>query len=274
MWGLLEPVHGLVYSPPKVPGLEEIGVRGFWRGYFASRVAPLGNVGAPAVVASFFSFAPGIVSRAIPEVWQRATPEQVLVARQRGASETLRALIQTPDDETLHLLAEAVAAADHSGRVLAAANAALPTPDDPLARLWQATTVLREHRGDGHVAALVAAGISGCESLVLRCGLDLSREILQPARGWTDDEWTNTAVGLVERGLLDAAGRATAAGEALFRDVEDVTDRCAAGPWRALGQRGTVRLAESLAPMAVVCRAASALPDLLGLPAAGPVAAG
>jgi hypothetical protein len=78
---------------------------------------------------------------------------------------------------------------DCAGRVLAAANAALPAPDDALARLWQAATVLREHRGDGHFAALVTAGIDGCEALVLRCALDLRREDVQPARGWTDEQW-------------------------------------------------------------------------------------
>jgi hypothetical protein len=268
MWGLFEPVHGIMYSPAVRPTLEEAGLRGFWRGYFACRAAPLGPVGPAPVVASFFSFAPSIVARALPDVWQRAAPEQALVARQRAAVEALRTMV-TPSGEAGVLLAEAAAAAEHSGRVLAAANAALPAPDDPPARLWQAATTLREHRGDGHIAALVAAGVSGCESLVLRSGLDLSREILQPARGWTDEQWQATAAGLADRGLIDDTGRATPAGAALVQDVEDVTDRCAAGPWRALGERATDRLVELLTPLAAACLTVSPLPNLLGLPAVG-----
>jgi hypothetical protein len=269
MWAHFEPVHGVVYSVAGRSALEAIGLRGFWRGYFAARAAPLGAVGPAPVEASFFSFAPGMITRAFPDVWQLATPDQVLAARQRGAAEALRALVKPPDDETVDLLSAAAAATEHSGRVLSAANAALPAPDEPVARLWQAATLLREHRGDGHVAALVAAGLSGREALVLRAGLDLSRDILQPARGWTDEQWQATAAGLAERGWLDVSGRATAAGAEVFRDVEDVTDRCAAGPWRALGERASDRLAGSLAPLAVACRGLSSLPDLLGLPRVG-----
>ncbi|WP_203920140.1 SCO6745 family protein [Rugosimonospora africana] len=265
MWGLFEPVHAIIYAPSARPMLEEAGLRGFWRGYFACRCAPLGAVGPGPVLASFFGFAPSVVNRALPDVWQRITPERTLTVRERAAAEALRTM-GAPPDEAGVLLGEAAAAAEHSGRVLSGANAALPVPDEPVARLWHAATVLREHRGDGHFAALVVAGVSGIESLVLRSGLDLSRDILQPARGWTDEQWQAAAAGLVERGLLDEAGRATAAGVELYRDVEDVTDRCATGPWRALGTQATDRLAEMLAPLASACLAVSPVPNLLGLP--------
>jgi len=121
---------------------------------------------------------------------------------------------------------------DCAGRVLAAPNALLPVPAEPLARLWHAATVLREHRGDGHVAALVAAGIDGCEALVLRAGMDLSREMLQPIRGWADADWEQAAARLAGRGWLGADGRVTAAGAAAHRAVEDATDLAAA---RAVG---------------------------------------
>ncbi|GAA5188525.1 hypothetical protein GCM10023322_39410 [Rugosimonospora acidiphila] len=275
MWTVFEPVHGVIYSGAAKPALEEAGLRGFWRGYFAARSSPMGAVGPAPVVAAFFSFAPSVVFRALPDIWQRATPERALVARQRAALDALRATAGLTDETigplagAVDLLVEAAAAAEHSGRVLGAANAALPTPDEPVARLWHAATVLREHRGDGHVAALVAAGISGLEALILRAGLDLSREVLQAARGWTDEQWQAAADGLVERGLLDAGGRTTAAGAQLYREAEDVTDRRAEGPWRALGARAAERLVESLATVAAACRADSPLPNLLGLPPVG-----
>jgi hypothetical protein len=269
MWALFEPVHAVVYSTAGRSALEEVGLRGFWRGYFAGRAAPLGAVGPVPVEASFFTFAPAMLARAFPDVWQRATPEQASAARQRGAAEALRTAVKPPDDETIDLLVEAAGAAECSGRLLAMANAALPAPDEPLARFWQAATLLREHRGDGHVAALVTAGVSGREALVLRAGLDLSREVLQPARGWDDEQWQATGSALVERGWLDAEGRATPAGTAIYREVEDITDRCATGPWRALGDRATEHLAASLVPLAVACRALFTLPDMLGLPQVG-----
>jgi hypothetical protein len=274
MWALFEPVHGVVYTPASRTSFEEAGLRGFWRAYFATRTAPLGPVGPAPVVASFFTFAPGMVARALPAVWQLAGPERALELRRRGALAALRACAAQPAGEAATLLVAAASAAEHSGRVLGSANAALPEPDEPLARLWQAATVLREHRGDGHVAALVTAGVTGIEALVLRAGLDLSREPLQQGRGWTDEQWQAAAQRLVERGWLDAEGRVTGAGRELYREVEEVTDRCAAGPWRALGERQTDRLAEMLAPMAAECRAAWPLPDMLGLPAIGQTVTG
>jgi hypothetical protein len=167
--------------------------------------------------------------------------------------------------EAAALLHEATAGLDHAGRVLAAANAALPEPDEPLARLWQAATVLREHRGDGHVAALVGAGVTGCEALAWRAGIDLPRDLLQPARGWPDDEWRAATARLARRGWLTADGRATAEGVAAYAAVEDATDRCAAAPWESLGPTGTSRVVELLAPLARTCLAGMPAPNPIGL---------
>ena len=174
MWTLFESVHVVTYFTPEArAGFEAAGLRGFWRGYFAGRAAPLGAVGAAPVTASFFNFAPSMVARALPGVWELITPEDALAVRSAGAVSALRRLLG--DQEA------AVAAAadgllrvtdglDCAGRVLAAANAALPAPGEPAARLWYAATLLREHRGDAHFAALLAADIDGCEALVLRTG--------------------------------------------------------------------------------------------------------
>ena len=269
MWTLYEPVHAVTYFTPQArDAYEQAGLRGYWRGYFAGRAAPLGPVDAAPVTAAFFGFAPAMVARAIPDVWSRAEPARALRARVEGASAALRAILDGTSGAALEAAAAALedvtAALDHSGRVLGAANAALPRPADPVGRLWQATTTLREHRGDGHVAALVAAGLDGCESLVLRSAVDLPRAALQPFRGWDDTAWSDARGRLTARGWLDPEGRLTPAGAAAHRDIEDATDRAAERPWLAVDP---ARVREVLLPLAVACHAVLPSTSPLGLPA-------
>ncbi|HEX6077335.1 MAG TPA: hypothetical protein VFZ32_19010 [Micromonosporaceae bacterium] len=268
MWALYEPVHSVSYFTPEArEAFETAGLRGYWRGYFAGRAAPLGPVAVAPVVAAFFNFAPDMVARALPDVWQRATPEQALRARSEGATAALARL--TADlpaaslAEAADLLTEAASRLDHAGRVLGAGNAALPVPEKPLPRLWQAATTLREHRGDGHVAALVTAGLDGCEALAWRTAYDLSRELLQPNRGWTDEEWDAATRRLVDTGWLDSAGKPTQAGLARHQEIEAATDRAATAAWTGFD---TERLGTLLAPVARACR--DAIPGLnpIGLP--------
>jgi hypothetical protein len=288
MWTLFEPVHSLTYFTDAARGaFEQAGLRGFWRGYFAGRAAPLGPVQAAPVIAAFCSFAPAMVARALPAVWQLATPQQALDARLAGAVAALRiqlGLDQSAVPEQVaaaaDLLALAIEDLDSTGRVLAAADAALPMPDEPLARLWQAATVLREHRGDGHVAALTAAGLDGCEALALRAGIDRAasgarsarevgwtREQMQPIRGWTDTDWDSADARLASRGLLTAGRQATPAGQALHQRVEDATDAAAARPWARLGGERTAELAGLLWPITRACATALPYPNPVGVPA-------
>jgi hypothetical protein len=278
MWTLFEPVHVVSYfSPEARAAFVDAGLRGFWRGYFAGRAAPLGRAGAAPVTASFFTFAPPMVARALPGVWDLITPEDALAVRSAGAVAALRRLLGelAGIGAAADLLVRAADGLDCSGRVLAAANAALPVTGggEPLARLWQAATLLREHRGDGHFAALVAAGIDGCEALVLRSGQDLSREQLQPLRGWTDGDWDEAAGRLAARGWLDADGRITPAGAAARQAVEDATDLAAARPWARLGAGATGELAALLAPIAAACATVLPFPNPVGVPAPPPAAA-
>jgi hypothetical protein len=298
MWVLAEPVHAVTYFAPEArEAFAGAGLRGFWRGYFAGRAAPLGPAGAAPVTASFFTFAPAMVARALPSVWDLISPDEALRVRSAGAVAALRRLLAagspaqdgTTQDATAqdgpaqdgpHLskgisdqvsrvadgLSEALAGVNCAGRVLAAANAALPLPGEPLARLWQAATVLREHRGDGHFAALLAAGLDGCEATVLRACLDGNREVLQPVRGWTDQEWDRAADALAGRGWVAADGTVTTAGRQAHREVEAATDRAAARPWQQLGPAGVAELAAVLAPIAQACRAALPFPNPIGLP--------
>jgi hypothetical protein len=271
MWTLFEPVHVVTYFAPEArAAFEEAGLRGFWRGYFAGRAAPLGRVRAEPVAASFFNFAAPMVARALPGVWDLATPDDALAARSAGAVAALRRLLGESAAGVTGLADRLMSAAeglDCAGRVLAAANTALPVPGEPLARLWHAATLLREHRGDGHFAALLASDIDGCEAVVLRAGIDVERGQLQPARGWTDEEWDNAATRLADRGWLDADGRATPAGLAARQAVEDATDRAAARPWARLGAAATEDLAGLLAPVTRACAAARPKPSPASRPA-------
>ncbi len=273
MWTLFEPIHAVTYFAPQArSAYEKAGLRGFWRGYFAGRAAPLGAAGTAVVAASFFNFAPAFVARAIPGVWELVTPDEAVRIRVAGATEALYDLLAGQEADVAaaaDLLWRAIGELDFSGRVLAAADVALPVPEDGLARLWQAATVLREHRGDGHFAALAAADIDGCEAVALRCCLDLRREDLQPVRGWTDEAWDEALARLAERGWLGADGKLTSAGRAAHAAVENATDWAAARPWARFGPEATAEIAAVLAPLAQACASVVPYPSPIGVPAPG-----
>ncbi|MGW0700582.1 SCO6745 family protein [Streptomyces sp. NPDC002867] len=267
LWSLIEPVHAVTYfAPESHAAFEEAGLRGFWRGYFAGRAAPLGPVGPGPVVAAFFSFAPAMVARALPSVWDLVSPADALAVRRSGARAALRRLLAGLETETARaaeLLPPYARDVRVAGRPLAAANAGLPWPDDPVDRLWHCATLLREHRGDGHVAALVAAGLDGCEILALRAGIDLPRSELQPHRGWSDAQWSAACQRLADRGLLGPDGTATDAGREVHRTVETATDAAAVGAGAA------DELLKTLTPLSRACAGALRFPNPMGLPAAG-----
>ncbi|MDQ4118140.1 MAG: hypothetical protein M3235_14440 [Actinomycetota bacterium] len=254
MWQPHERVHDVVYFSPEARGAADaIGMRGYWMGYFAFRAAPLGPVGPPPVVAAFHGFPPSTVARALPDAWSFATPEQALEARASGAARALRRLWGSDVDvsEAADLAWAASQAADDPGRVLGAANRAVPRPDDPVRALWQAATTLREHRGDGHVAVLVTRGIGPVQAHLLKLasgGID--PDMLRQSRRWSDEEWAAAGTRLRERGWLDADGRLTDAGTAERDEIERLTDAAAVAPWAAIGPQRTERLAELLEPLA------------------------
>ncbi|HEY2240784.1 MAG TPA: hypothetical protein VGI21_18430 [Streptosporangiaceae bacterium] len=270
MWTLFEPVHAVTYfAPEALEAYKAAGLRGFWRGYFAGRAAPLGAAGPEVVTASFYNFAPAFVARALPSVWELISPKEALALRREGAAAALGALLAGRDNEVktaVGLLEQALDGLDYPGRPLAAANGALPAGGDDLGRLWQAASTLREHRGDGHFAAVLAADLDGAEVLVLRCGLDMSRKTMQPIRGWTDEQWDAAAGRLAGRGLLDASGIITAAGRDLKATVEEATDRAALRPWANLGEAGVTELAAALTPLAIACAAVVPYPSPIGVP--------
>ena len=270
LWAALETLHDVTYFAPDVrsTGIAQ-GLKGFWMTYFAWRAAPLGPVPAAPVVAMFAGFHPGTVARALPEAWSRTTPQACLEARAAVSAAALRDAGADPQacELAAAALAPVAAAADPTGRPLGAANAALELPGDPLARLWQLATTLREHRGDGHVAALVTEGITGLQAHLLQSASGhIPQAVLQWARtGWTDEDWAGAARALRGRGLLTAGpGPAlTPAGRALLDSVEARTDeRAWDGGLAALGERGAEEVLALLRPSVRAVAGSGMLPAI------------
>ncbi|MDJ0348421.1 hypothetical protein [Cryobacterium sp. PH29-G1] len=269
LWTLFEPIHAVTYfSPAAREAFADIGLTRYWDGYFAGRAAPLGAVTAAPVVAIFSGFAPFLVERVLPAVWSTVTVDRVLDARSRGAAETLRNLV--PDElsvtEAADVLAQAAARADTVGRPLAAANSALPVDSDPYRRLWQAAATLREHRGDGHVIALVEGGIAGISTIVLRSAMDLDATSVRKARGWTEEQWASEVQELSTRGLLTGQGQITEKGTAALDRAEQVTNRLAVRPWRGVTDDEITDVARTLAPIARACHTVLPFPNPIGMP--------
>lgn len=249
-----EPVHALTYfAPESRTAFDELGFRGFWMGYFGGRAAPLGTVPADVVTAIFYNFAPGHVARALPAAWEQVSPAAALRARESGAVAALRRCGVTDDDAVrtaADLLARAAAAAPLDGRALFAANRALPWPDEPVARLWHAATLLREQRGDAHVAVLVANGVGGRECNVLHAVADrVPKEFIVRSRQYDDAEWSACSDRLATMGLLDAVGAPTDSGRAFKQHLEDTTDAMSLSAFDALDDRELELLFSALTPI-------------------------
>jgi hypothetical protein len=261
--------------------LREAGLRGFWSGYFAARAAPLGPVGAGTVAAAFYNFHPDMVRRAVPACWDVVSPDDLCTLRATAAASALGELCavesRTALVAALPLLRRAVAACDPVGRVMAAANAdlwpavAADVGPEGLAEAWQACTALREHRGDGHVAALLCHGIDGLSAHLLAAGTKgIPAELLRDNRGYSEAEWAAARASLAGRGLLHTDGRATDVGRTLHAEIEALTDALAESPWSPIGDRALEdvfgvlsRCARDVAASGVV-----PYPNPMGLPSA------
>lgn len=256
MWQALEPYHAVTYfAPESRAATDALGAKGGWMSYFGLRAAPLGAASADLVRATFYGFHHERVERAIPAAWQAAPPEAYLDARLSSMDSALRRMlgeaITSPElIEAAELAQRAALAAPTAGRPLGAANAALEWPLEAHLVLWHAQTILRESRGDGHVAALVAADLTPPQSLIMFAADGfVENESVRGYRGWPADEWATATAQLKDRGLIDAAGALTDAGREARRFVEDTTDRAIAPAWEELGEDGSTRLLELVAPI-------------------------
>lgn len=269
LWHLLEPLHAVLYYAPEA--FEEAAALGYgteerWPSYFPYRAAPLGAVGGRRVASAFYSFSPRMVGEHIDSAWRTASPEQVLAARERAVDRAYRAILGDRVDgpelaEAATLARRAAEAAGTAGRQLAAANAELPWPKAPHRQLWHAATILREHRGDGHLAALLVEDLDPVESLVSFAAIGAASVERFESRGWSPREWAAARDRLAARGLVDEDGIATEAGRELRRRVEDHTDRLAAAPWQPLGPDAVGRLADLLGEFWVAVLGSGLLPS-------------
>ncbi|MGW6931771.1 SCO6745 family protein [Lentzea sp. NPDC054927] len=259
----LEAVHGMIYFAPEAEtryasvGLDRPG------GYFASRAAALGAVGAEVVIATFYNFNPAIVRARIPQAWEKVTPQRMLELRWEAADEALRKVL--PDDlkEITELAKRAAERAKEMlhGRTLFAAHAALPWPDDTLLQLFHAQTLLREFRGDGHLAALLGQNVTGIEALVLHVGTgDFPAEVLRKTRAWSEEQWAATLEDLQQRGLIGEDQLLTDKGRELRQGIEDETDRMAAPAYDVLSDQEKERFVELASPLSKAVLEAGMVP--------------
>jgi len=241
-------LHSLIYFAPETEQqLTSAGLKPGRMCYFAGRAAPMGAVSAGVVTATFYNFSPGLVARSIPQAWNLARLEAIVGARFAAADAALTRLlgpdvIASADLITLaQLTREAATACRPEGRPLYAGHADLDWPDAPHLVMWHALSLLREYRGDGHICALLGAGLSGLGALVTHTatGRGFVREFAQASRGWSDEEWEGAVEALTTRGLVAADGSLTPAGDALRAHVEEETDQLDADPWQHLGDEGT-----------------------------------
>lgn len=266
----LETLHALCYFVPEVEAeIVGLGVRKGMSAYFAGRSSPMGRVGPGPVAATFFVFNPSLVSHLLPRAWEAADPADVHEARYRGVSKAWTRLL---GEETLasaemaeaaELARTAAAGCTTAGRPLYAAHADLDWPTDPHLVLFHALTLIREHRGDGHVAALLAAGLDGVTALVSHTatGKGFTQIAAQMSRGWSEEQWAAAEKELTSRGVIAADGTLTEAGADLRASVESATDVLAVAPWAALGEEGTARLRELGKPWVMTCLAGGCFPD-------------
>jgi hypothetical protein len=257
LFDLTEPISLVnFFSEEPNEAMAALGLRTYWDGYFAGRAAPLGRVPAEVIHAAFYSFADGEVARHIPKVWNTTTPEAAHAARQSGCAAALRRilgdLVETPGlSRAAELLADASISAPTEGRVMYAGLRALPMPEEPVARLWHAANMLREHRGDGHIVALVSEQVGGSESHVLSA-LDMG---VHPAESFgrihhlPQPYLAEVIDGLRRRGLLDSSGHLTDAGRATKARIESLTDALAEAPYDGLEPDELDELTTSLEPL-------------------------
>jgi hypothetical protein len=270
-WQAIEVIHDVVYfAPDTKQRFEAIGLKGYWMGYTASRSAALGTPSPEVVVALFHGFAPRLIHRALPDAWSMADRDEILATRLELARDTLAPGLVDADVERLAKEVSAVwQSLDFAGKALAAAHAALPVPDDPIGRLWHAATVLREYRGDCHVAILTSAGLDGAAANALAVADGRAPANQQEMRGWTDDEWAAAYERLRQRDWTNESLAITDTGRAARAQIEDATDRVSTTSFDKEAQARVVGVHDELvaASRAVVISGALPFPNPVGVKA-------
>ena len=264
-WQGIEVIHDVVYFGDDIrERFDAIGLKGWWMAYFAHRSAALGTPGPKTVTALFHGFAPRLVERALPDAWSLADREEILATRLQLAVDRLTpaidpAVVETDIARLAKDLEAIVDGLDFAGRALAAAHASVPRPEAPIERLWWAATVLREYRGDSHVALLVAAGLDGAAANALAVADGRAPATQQQARGWNDDEWMDAYEQLRRRAWTSELGEITDAGRAARAQIEDATDRVSSACFDEEMQARAITTERALVDLARAIHAAGAV---------------
>lgn len=263
MFELVEPIGVIPYATDEPnEAMFALGFSNYWDTYFAGRAAPLGMTTAEVVDSLFYSFAPGEVARHIPKVWDTTTPEAAIAARQAGCAKALRRILgDRVDDPSFarmtDLLMKAASSAPWEGRPMYAAWRAVPVPVDVVERSFHAASLLREHRCDGHVVALMVEGIGRLEAHVLfSLAMDVPAENFGRLHHLRADQIAETVGAMRNRGLIGDDGWLTSHGRRVHRRVESMTDELASKPYEALSQREIEELVDTLEPLAALLAAA------------------
>jgi hypothetical protein len=259
MFELVEPIGTLPYgSGEPTEAMFALGFTNFWDTYFAGRAAPLGLVPAEVVDALFYNFAPGEVARHLPKVWRTTTPEAAIVARQEGCAKALRRIlgvhVAAPAfARAAELLTAAATSAPYDGRPMYAALRALPVPGEPVVRLFHAASLLREHRGDGHIVALMSEGVGGLEShVLLALAMRMPAEEFGRLQHLPAPQIAAVIDGMRGRGLIGDDGWLSERGVAVKQRIEALTDDLAAAPYESLEGDELCELMAALEPLAAL----------------------
>jgi hypothetical protein len=267
MFELVEPIGLIPYSADEPnETMFALGFTDYWDTYFAGRAAPLGITPAEVVDALFYNFAPGEVARHIPKVWRTTTPEAAIAARQLGCANALRRIladhIERPTfARATELLTKAATSAPVDGRPMYAALLALPIPDNAVVRLFHAGSLLREHRGDGHITALMSEGIGGVEAHVLYAlAMDMPAEKFGRVHHLPAAQLGAVIDGMRARGIIGDDGWLSEHGRDVRQRVESLTDDLAAQPYECLEPHELDELTTLLEPLAALLIDAQDMP--------------
>ncbi|HEV8065214.1 MAG TPA: hypothetical protein VGP46_10300 [Acidimicrobiales bacterium] len=263
MFELVEPIGVIPYAVDEpTEAMVPLGFTNYWDTYFAGRAAPLGLAPAEVVDALFYNFAPGEVARHIPKVWRTTTPEAAIAARQTGCVKALRRVLGARLEDRLfaratELLMRAATSAPCEGRPMYAGLRALPVPEDVAGRFFHAAALLREHRGDGHIVALMTEGVGGLEAhVLLALGMDMPAEKFGRIHHLRAEQIGAVIDGMRARGLIGGDGWLTESGRAVKQRVETLTDDLAARPYECLRPDELGELIATLEPLAALLLAA------------------
>jgi hypothetical protein len=205
--------------------LAKLGLRIF-TGYVWGKAAPLGEPPTEVVLSVFPDHEPGLVAAAYEEARRQCGRAGMMAAREEATIESLAGVLDGIDvTEVVAVLRRGVEEADGTGRTLFCGLRSLGWPEHPVGQLWRACDLLRQHRGDGHTAACIAAGLGAVTMNVMTelwLGMPVGR-LAVGQRGWPEHAVTGALAELERRGLA-ADGGLTAAGRQLRDDIEEQTD--------------------------------------------------